>query len=372
MENPEVADWLRIRDIERVVVNGSELDLPLTDDPRDRAQDEATSSSGSDPRASCRRLIEVERYGAAFKVGNEETRQLVNDQEVIIWGSSSQDRIELIRGSTGSPHTKWVRGNLSDDELTGIDRAYDRGSAPGALWDFGPSSPSFVPPSPFAGAFDRGPFHQRAGGDTLYGMDGDDTLRGRDGDDDLFGGPDEDRIHGGDGTDLADGGAGRDRIHGGDGTDVGKGGAGSDRLYGGQGRDYLAENQGNDTLLGGDGVASLRGGTGDDSLKGGRGYDVLHGGEGDDTLLLDVGGDAAFGDAGDDTFLWNGRHDHRVHGIRGDAGFDVLLVEHALDGWRIVPHEWSGWLLEKPAVDQGMRLREIEQVIVNGSEIDYP
>lgn len=96
---------------------------------------------------------------------------------------------------------------------------------------------------------------------TVYGMDGDDTITGAYG-------------H----NNVLDGGNGDDNLYGQD---------GNDHLIGGNGNDLLYAQDGNDTLDGGAGNDTLYGGNGNDTLNGGAGTNSLEGDGGNDTFVFD-------------------------------------------------------------------------------------
>jgi autotransporter-associated beta strand protein len=106
------------------------------------------------------------------------------------------------------------------------------------------------------------------GGDTLSGLDGDDTIRGAGGADTIFGGNGDDSLRGGGGSDV---------IHGEAGDDALIGGRRGDTLYGGDGEDSLTGGRGDDVLYGG---------SGDDTLNGGTARNTLYGGEGNDSFAF--------------------------------------------------------------------------------------
>jgi Ca2+-binding RTX toxin-like protein len=179
--------------------------------------------------------------------------------------------------------------------------------------------------------------------DTLYGGAGDDSLWGADGRDQLFGGAgddlieegspgDGDRLHGGNGSDtlrlfygtffgggvgafefsfsagyrmttpggsVADGFEKLD-ITGSDFNDTITGGRFDDFLRGWEGDDLLDGGRGDDRIFGDNGGDTMMGGKGDDSLSGGGSDDVLIGGDGDDTL---IGGRSFDVFSGDDTLI---------------------------------------------------------------------
>ncbi|WP_449228167.1 DUF4347 domain-containing protein [Azospirillum argentinense] len=130
-----------------------------------------------------------------------------------------------------------------------------------------------------------------AGGLTLTGSDGADSILGGSGNDTISGSGGNDTIRGGAGNDSINGGSGSDSIDGGDGDDTIDGSSDHDIIHGGAGNDNLTGGTGNDTIYGGDGNDSLSGGSNDDSLDGGDGDDTLSGGAGNDTFTGGAGQD---------------------------------------------------------------------------------
>lgn len=216
-----------------------------------------------------------------------------------------------------------------------------------------------------------------AGGQTIFGLDGDDLIIGGrdslasrdinntiaiadledqtesdDGDDALYGGRGNDTIRGGQGNDVLDGGSGNDLLQGQDGVDVFRGGAGIDTV------DYsnespfqlivnLERNEANGGTATGDTYYSIENligsndridrfvGTGDanhfwgqgggdyfsgrggnDILDGGADGDILEGDDGNDTLIGGSEADALHGGDGIDTAVYSG----------SDEGVTINLV----------------------------------------------
>jgi Ca2+-binding RTX toxin-like protein len=216
------------------------------------------------------------------------------------------------------------------------------------------------------------------GNDTLYGMGGDDFIYGQSGSDLIYGGTGDDSIFGGsaavdatddtgndsiygeEGADTIYGNGGSDTIYGGAGADFLIGGTGSDNIYGGNsfddtvdlsddfmrggdGQDVLYGNGGNDTLLGGAGFDDLYGGEGNDILYGGAflvdatdGFDFIYGGNGNDDIRGNGGSDVLYGDAGNDSVI-GGLGNDEIYGglgndyLRGGDGIDRFYFNTALD-----------------------------------------
>lgn len=125
--------------------------------------------------------------------------------------------------------------------------------------------------------------------DSLFGLEGSDTLLSHGGVDILFGGAGADLLYGGDLADWLYGDGGNDTLQGENGWDVlyadNKAGiAGDDETS----RNLLLGGAGGDLLFGSRGVDTLYGGDDDDFLTGGQGADWLHGGAGADLLLIDL------------------------------------------------------------------------------------
>ncbi len=197
-----------------------------------------------------------------------------------------------------------------------------------------------------------------AGGVTLDGGAGNDSIFGTTFADLLTGGLGNDTIDGDAGNDVIGGGAGADSLIGGIGNDrlLGQensgdrliGGVGNDTLDGGAGEDTIIESvsgtsiltntsltgngtdvvanvehasltgsAGNDTidasgLTNALAFVTLDGGAGNDSLRGTAGADLLTGGDGNDTLRGGAGNDTIDGGAG-------------LDGLSGAAGNDLLI-----------------------------------------------
>ena len=111
--------------------------------------------------------------------------------------------------------------------------------------------------------------------------------------DDLYGNGGNDTLDAGSEDDLLDGGSGDDNLIGGSGEDTLFGESDNDILRGGEDNDFLDGGTGNDDLNGEDGRDYLLGGDNNDTLDGGsEDYekDTLIGGLGDDRYVLDFSG----------------------------------------------------------------------------------
>lgn len=146
---------------------------------------------------------------------------------------------------------------------------------------------------------------------SIWALNGNDTLDGRGGADDLHGQGGVDQLIGGAGADILDGGDGFDfasYITSANGLTVNLiltanntgdaqgdsyvaiegivGSEGSDSLYANSGNNSIWALGGNDVLVGYAGVDDLHGQNGNDYLDGGTGSDTLEGGSGNDTFVL--------------------------------------------------------------------------------------
>ncbi|WP_423298271.1 calcium-binding protein, partial [Arcobacter sp. YIC-310] len=149
----------------------------------------------------------------------------------------------------------------------------------------------------------------QAGGNTLKGLDGDDTIYASAGDDYIDGGANNDQMSyenqnqkiiltssgtdysvdkDTDGTDTL---TNVEKVVGTDYKDTMTGGSNDDIFIAGDEADTLRGEAGTDTLQGQDGDDSLYGGTGEDLLEGGAGADTLSGEAGDDNIQGGTGND---------------------------------------------------------------------------------
>ncbi|WP_370470457.1 M10 family metallopeptidase C-terminal domain-containing protein [uncultured Paracoccus sp.] len=203
-----------------------------------------------------------------------------------------------------------------------------------------------------------------AGGQTIFGLDGDDLIIGGrdslasrdinntipiadladqtesdDGNDALYGGAGNDTINGGAGDDVLDGGDGDDVLRGQDGIDVFRGGAGVDTVdYSMESPFQLLVNLEKNIASGGTGsgdtfysIENLIGsddridrfiGTAANNHFWGRGGgDVFNGRDGNDLLNGGADGDILYGEAGNDTLVGGSGQDY----LDGGAGIDTVV-----------------------------------------------
>lgn len=227
------------------------------------------------------------------------------------------------------------------------------------------------------------------GEDRLFGLAGNDILTGGGRNDHLDGGQDSDQLDGGLGDDVLLGGAGDDVLIGGRGSDRIDGGAGLDiAVFTGARADYViatangmtivtgpdGQHPGNDTitLISNDILTSverlrfsdqtvvLR----SDPVRGTAEADIMVGGAGDDVLSGGDGADRLAGAAGDDELHGGPGHDV----LDGGLGYDTVLVEGALDDYRLLI-DGEGFILK--GQDGSDRLIGVEMVrFSEGGEID--
>jgi Ca2+-binding RTX toxin-like protein len=160
-----------------------------------------------------------------------------------------------------------------------------------------------------------------AGGDILFGGDGDDVLEGGDGDDFLFG-----RV----GNDTLDGGFGADWISGGTGTDTADYSDRTGDVLAGIGQIPDDGERGEGDNVQSD-IETVTGGSGNDRFNtqftagvtffGNAGHDSMVGGPGADTFFGGPGRDFMAGAPGNDTFF---AQDGEEDTVRGGAGDDAL------------------------------------------------
>jgi Ca2+-binding RTX toxin-like protein len=155
------------------------------------------------------------------------------------------------------------------------------------------------------------------GDDSVWGMDGNDTIEAGYGVDKIHGGKGDDIITNS-GTDIGE----VDMLHGEEGNDVIHGGSGLALVFGNEGQDYL--------IAGPDGK-EVFGGTGNDFILGGEGGDFLLGNEGDDWIEAGDGFDTTAGDNSELNFnssiighdvMFAGQNEHDFDAESGD---DIMV-----------------------------------------------
>ncbi len=203
-----------------------------------------------------------------------------------------------------------------------------------------------------------------AGGQTIFGLGGDDLIVGGrdslasrdinntiaiadledqtesdDGNDALYGGAGNDTIMGGAGDDELDGGDGDDVLRGQDGVDVFRGGAGSDTVDFSMESPFqllvnLEQNIASGGTASGDTFYSIEnligsddridrfiGTAADNHFLGRGGGDVFNGRDGNDILDGGADGDILYGEGGNDTLIGGSGQDY----IDGGAGIDTVV-----------------------------------------------
>jgi Ca2+-binding RTX toxin-like protein len=190
---------------------------------------------------------------------------------------------------------------------------------------------------------------------TSTGVAGGSSISGDAGADTLYGGAVGSVMRGGDGNDIiyaqhghndVNGNAGADTLFGGDGNDWLVGGRDNDEIHGGSGAQILYGNMGDDTLIGGTGTETLRGGQGDDVITGGAGGDWLSG---------DLGNDTITGGAGADTF----------HTFAG-AGVDRILDFNSAEGDRVQIDAGTSYTLRFDGANMIVDMGGSDQLILVG------
>jgi Ca2+-binding RTX toxin-like protein len=123
-------------------------------------------------------------------------------------------------------------------------------------------------------------FQGGSGGDTVYGLQGADTLMGGAGGDQVYGGEDNDSLDGGEGLNYLRGDEGDDVVQGGAQHDDINGNMGRDTIFAGNGDDWVHGGKDDDAILAGSGNDLIFGDLGSDTCAGGGDDDVIHGGDG--------------------------------------------------------------------------------------------
>ena len=242
--------------------------------------------------------------------------------------------------------------------------AYDSGSSPAANPGTTPDPAVTAPGNIIYGTQNADTLDGGAGGQTIFGLGGDDLIVGGrdslasrdinntipiadledqtesdDGNDALYGGAGNDTIMGGAGDDVLDGGDGDDVLRGQAGVDVFRGGAGSDTVdYSMESPFQLLVNLERNIASGGtasgdtfysienligsdDRIDRFIGTAADNHFQGRGGGDVFNGRDGNDILDGGNDGDILYGEGGNDTLIGGSGQDY----IDGGAGIDTAV-----------------------------------------------
>ncbi|MBK5922432.1 hypothetical protein CCR90_01300 [Rhodovulum sulfidophilum] len=144
------------------------------------------------------------------------------------------------------------------------------------------------------------------------------------------GGAGNDTIWGSFESSILDGGDGHDQIHGCSDYDILHGGNGNDTIYG-----YLYSvselwgDDGDDYLDSGDSDGELHGGAGNDTLIAGEGAPLLDGGSGDDYIYTELGQDRIYGGTGNDTLVITAPYYPIDYDLDISQGGDIRGIEYA-------------------------------------------
>ncbi|UWR95233.1 M10 family metallopeptidase C-terminal domain-containing protein [Phaeobacter inhibens] len=261
-----------------------------------------------------------------------------------------------------------VADGLDLGDIANVETIIYAGGTPGTPGSDAPDAPNEGPTdaldSLIIGDASNETLDGGAGGNTIFGLGGDDliiggrdTLASRDinntidiadledqtetddGNDALYGGDGNDTINGGAGDDLLDGGDGDDLLRGQAGVDVFRGGAGIDTVDFSQESPFqllvnLETNVASGGTASGDTFYSIENligsddridrfiGTSDNNHFWGQGGgDVFNGGGGDDTLDGGNDGDMLYGEDGDDVLIGGSGQDY----LDGGAGVDTVV-----------------------------------------------
>lgn len=137
-----------------------------------------------------------------------------------------------------------------------------------------------------------------AGGDTLYGAGGADTLIGGPGGDRLYGGRAGNTIRAGAGNNYVEGGSGNDVITAQNGNNTIYSGTGHDRITVGDGNNYIDVGEARDTVVAGHGDNIVHTGSGGGSFRLGNGNNLVFFGSGDADISLGSGVNVVFVNSG--------------------------------------------------------------------------
>lgn len=242
--------------------------------------------------------------------------------------------------------------------------AYSSGTSPAANPATPPDPAVTAPGNIVYGTQNADTLDGGAGGQTIFGLGGDDLIVGGrdslasrdinntiaiadledqtesdDGNDALYGGAGNDTIMGGAGDDVLDGGDGDDVLRGQDGVDVFRGGAGSDTADFSMESPFqllvnLEQNIASGGTASGDTFYSIEnligsddridrfiGTAADNHFLGRGGGDVFNGRDGNDILDGGADGDILYGEGGNDTLIGGSGQDY----LDGGAGIDTVV-----------------------------------------------
>lgn len=217
-----------------------------------------------------------------------------------------------------------------------------------------------------------------AGADNIHSRSGDarTNIWGEAGNDHIVVDSSQGMIDGGNGDDYLAGGL---SIYGGDGDDTILGTGAANNLYGGEGNDYISGGSGADHIEAGSGDNTVFGGGDDDYILAGDGNNVLDGGTGNDTIRagygddtfvgfsLDSGNDRLGGGIGRDTLEFSPTANIRIDQI-------VLSNAHIGDDFHMTLNSGSGNSISLLiVVASNGYLLDIEDFVLynNGMEFHY-
>jgi Ca2+-binding RTX toxin-like protein len=245
-----------------------------------------------------------------------------------------------------------ARGYVDIPETAGAAGPYDAfvhfKSAEGVASDATQVSVIYQPAATASGSGTPGEvLTGHAGGATLMGGAGDDTVAGMDG---------PNYLRGGDGGDSLTGGAGFNDINGNQGGDTIAGHSlVGDWLVGGQGDDLISTTTSGNILYGN---------LGNDTLQGGTGADILRGGQGDDLIVAGSGGEWISGDRGADT-IEGGSGADVFHTFSG-AGLDRVLGFDAAQGDRVMLDPGTHYTVSQAGADTVIDMGNGDEMVLVG------
>jgi hypothetical protein len=203
-------------------------------------------------------------------------------------------------------------------------------------------------------------------GETINGTLGADLLTSTSaaGGSSIWGGGGADTIYGGTVTNVLRGEDGNDVIYAQHGFNDVNGNAGADTIFGGDGNDWLVGGRDNDEIHGGSGVQILYGNLGDDILIGGTGAETIRGGQGDDVMTGGAGNDWMSGDLGNDT-ITGGAGADTFHTFAG-AGVDRITDFNSADGDRVMIDAGTSYTLRFDGANMVIDMGGSDQLILVG------